>query len=1468
MPKQRHVNTFQNGMRRDVDILNQPEGSYRYSLNGRIVFNQDGTYSWQTELGSRISFEITEDYIPIGYTGQSNLVVLFSVEPVSGNSEIGIFILDKNDNGTYKVLFNDSTDPNGDLLTFLPTNQIEARFVYENDSCIRAYWVDGVNDDSNAPRVFTFSYDDSIGPVDDVNAYSAVSTSVHSMNSQAEFSMGLMKYVFRISGNLLTGVYQYTYRLATNDGYRTPWYPLTRPVFITSDELDPVDWWKYEMEGVGQTSAKGNRIEIKGVDQRFSEIEVAYVYSQTDTQPLDSNIFAIVEIDSDVMTFDHVTNDGEPLQLEEIPAFFQGIRKAKTLNIKDATLYYGNIVEGGFDVDPELLLQNVSVQAYFRDMRSDEKNMTTYESTAGAPPISHGNYTSGTTTKRLHNAIGGDEVYQIGTDYLNYKGTQVSHLYKGYFRGETYRFGIVFFDKLGFQSFVYHLADVVMPHQSELTYSASRIKTDNTIAVVPTVPLAERAWTTNNYGDYTSPPVLDGEDTSLGTYSHLRILGLKFSGIDVSPIVNQISGFMIVRVERDKTILAQGLLYPCVKEDDITRPLPYPVQQWANFNPANPDPGDSIAYYGAGWTVSDVELINANMMAGNDQGTSHNTTRNYIVRPNISAFYSPNVFFGAGIDSLNTQDQLKLVGGCYADDNPNLVGNEAADVNQYFTYALADDDGLDVIQKMYYSKNDYHVSASEPYPDYLDAANPVESFSVGLGGSVPDYAPGLDLENSIQFEGGQKMGFHDDYLGGPWQNRAWGMGGVIFYRHTDFGPNVNGVNNSPYYVSNYPGISPYNGVFICNYTRPNAGVYGGQSLSALERNIFFSTGHFQPVNNTTFTTPGSLVFDEVEVWGGDCILDYFGFLRAYGRYNPDNDWDDRVGTGGLNSWSGAGTPDYYSLGVIFPLESELHHPLRNAPSDDNPIYPSVGARPHSEYDTSNSTNWPNGLFVGKSGEAADNLREEFNINEVLLFEEDLMFYVPKPIRFKDNFRFPTRWRYTLPKFYGDTVDTWRVFQVNDFDDLNGRYGAITSSEYLFDQIYSFQEGAFGRLRASDRALVESANQGSLTTGVGGQLDGIDYINTTIGNQHQWSLFSSGKALYWVDVDRRKICRFAQDGFVPLSDQRQLHQWIEIEAPFYEDLDNPAYTVGIAGHFDFENQEAIFSFVRDRRLFIDNNSPSIVSERGIDYEDLIIDNNDLVETVGVNLGNSIVVPEGHGGAYGINLLKVFYVCHSNDSFGPLLVQTVDTQGTVSLLTSVANGACIRLYRNSINDPWSFETILLDDVSYKRYNTLKFNEIINAFSGFHSYQPNIMMNIKSNLLSHSNDRLNEIWVHNRYVVGSNYGVLTESLLGFVSNDNPVITKAFDNIKVNANQAIRDTFVNVLMFTELQYQDLIAQGDNRIEYKEDFLRYPLRTYNQVDRMRGKHIELLMQFSNINAKSVRISNTMVDYRPSPDYN
>jgi hypothetical protein len=1422
----RTYNTFNNGMGMDIDKLSQPNSSYRYSLNGRLVFNKDGTYSWVNEKGNKLSFIIDADsggdantYVPIGACSQSNLLVLFSVDAVNNYGEIGIVTFDANGIGTYKTLFNDQNDPNGDLFNFKPYNQIEARFVYESDELIRVYWVDGVSNDSNRPRVFTFKYDNTIGPPTDTAAYSAVTTSVHNTNSQSDFNMGIIKYVQTISGNLLTGVYQYTYRLVTSDGYQTPWYPLSRNIFITSDAVSNTNWNEYEMEGSGITTSKGNRITIKGIDTRFVEIEVAYVYTQSSSAPFEANIFTITSISGDTMTFDHVSNDGEPLELTTIPAIFQGIRAAKTLNIKDQTLYYGNIVEGLFDIDADTVLANVTCTPIFKDMLSDAKDFTDVPN----PPVTHSATITGTTTVQMHDDVGGTENYDIIGDYQNYKGTQVSHLYEGYFRGETYRFGIVFFDLLGFPSFVYHLADVTFPDQYQDTYAYSRIASDGTIVTGTPVALSEKAWATNNYGDYTSPVVLNGNDSSLGTYSYIRIMGIEFSGIDISSIKSSISGFQIVRCKLDKTIIAQGLLMPCVRQNDITRPQPSANQHWYDFFVGgNPDPSSD---------PGDIELVGLNMLGVTQPTTNSGVTSRYLIRPNISAFYAPNFDFSpSSLPALQSQDEIKIIGGCWQDANPDYSAPATAAECNYFTYADH------CMQKLFNTKNNNHLSTSMPYPEYGDSANMTQLLNLGLGSVTTAYVPGLDLDNSIEFEDQDFAGFSDGF-----ELKGWGKPNTTFLVHDNF---TSG-SYAPFYLVN-PGSTPWTGYFIANYKRPNASPYGGQTLSALEQNIFIPTGHFQPVNNASFTAPTGDIYNGVQVFGGDCYLDYFGFLRIYPRYwgqpNPGSSYGD------------------CAYGHVFPLESEINHTLRQASSEQNPMYTDVGSRPNAEFDTPGSTSWPDGLFYDSDTNA---LFEEFNYSAALLYQETISLYNPKPLRFVESRRRPVRWRYSMTKFYGEPIDQWRIFQVNDFYDLNATYGEITSSYYMMNQIYSWQKGAFGRLRASDRALIESATAGSLTTGLGGKLDGIDYISTVSGNQHQWSLFGSDRAAYWVNVDLLKICRFAQDGYVELSDVRGLHQWCEKELPYFSDNDQPIYGTGICGVFDQNNKDAIFSFVRNRTYTGD--TFTLVDQYNGISDEILLEDDDLlyVTYTGDPLTDNCVIPVGNT-TNGTNNLLNFYIYVDALSADDMPVHLYTTTST--LLFTATAGAYYRIYRNNINDAFIYE--LLDAApSYKQYKTLKYNEQINRFVTFGSSDVNFFASTMNLVLSYNNQLVaaeREMYLENSGIRNSYYGVDHYSLIDIISAPESPYAKIYDNLFSNINNEGKNNLINVLMYCDSMFYNLPLTSDNRVQYREDKLRFPLRTVDQTDRMRGKHIRLLMEFTNDLNREVRLTNTETLYRLS----
>jgi len=1458
MPE-RSTNTFQDGMRLDVDKLNQSKSSYRYSLNGRLVFNKDGTFSWERPNGQKDSFQIEPNngldlssYSPLGYAGQDNLIVLISKSQTNNFSEIGLFITDNNGIGEYKTLFNDANDPNGDLLDLHLHNQIEARFVYETDNILRIYFVDGVANDSNQPRVFTFKYDNLL-PKNDVNSYSAVTTSVHSINSQSEINLGLIKYIRTIvgQGNLLSGQYQYTYRLASKVGYRTPWYPLTRPVFVTTDNVSTLNPWEYEMESSGLDTAKAIELEVKGIDLRFDEIEVAYVFLTTDSTPTEANIFSIVEISSNTMTFTHRSNDGEVLLIEEIPAFYQGIRKAKTLNIKDTTLYYGNIVESSFDVDTELVLQNLQVEAYFRDMRSDQKNIDPFfqdgrdsyvagSSGLSVPPVMLNDvYPSEKIIKSLHSGVGGTEDYDIKEDYINYKGTQVSHLTKGYFRGETYRFGIVFFDKLGFQSFVYHLCDVKLPQQSSDVYTANRVKEDDTVVPVATVALTEKSWTTTTFGAILDDDLVDGVSASFAQDSFIRVLGLKFHGIDITTIKNQISGFMIVRASCDNEILGQGLLMSCTRQDDNSRPMPFGVQKWQDLSTALPPTAAS--------NTGDVILDFGEMEQGVNQATATaGNTNHYLVRPNLSVLYMPDYMFEyAQLPIAQTSDRLTMISGAWQLPNPVVPATlENAEANQYFTWEEPHSSptrGRCQVRKLYSTKENYHQTAVEPYPVYLSEAEVTEIIPLGLGESKDNYDGILDLKNEVIFSKGGTMGYSEN--GAPMPDHVGDGMFTMFVKHGNFQPpGIPKVSYSPFLL---PNGTQHQGSWVCNYKRPNNNPYGGLNISSLETTIFFSTGHFQPVNNPLFDTQGmplNDIFDDVEVWGGDCVLDYFGFVRVYGRFKDPANWNN--------------DPFDTAIGEIFPLESRVHHPMRLAPSQEGPIYPSVGIRPQYEYE-SGGTDWPDGIFHTEQSGEIKQLLEEFNINAVLFYQETVMLYSAKPLRFQFNSNFPVRWRYSQSKFYGDEVDSWRVFLVNDFRDLNGEYGSITSSMFLFNAIYSLQESALGRLRASDRALVESANQGSLTTGIGEKLDGVDYVNTEFGNQHQWSLFSSGKAFYWVDVNNRKICRFAQDGFINLSDARGMHQFAVNEFKYYENKDTPVDGFGITGVYDFNNNEALFSFIRNRTITLKDDIYITDSISKENYYEL--DNLDLFEFINSTAVNLNVIKNNT--AFGSNNLLAFYLY--NNGVNTINVNQVDNTGT-TLITNLTSGNTIKIFRNSLNDDWEFTGVTLASLLYKKYNVLGYNESGDYFNTFYSYNANFYIKNKTYVLVYDTNISNQIYVDGLGDIGRYSNVIEGSIFEPIFNENASMTKVFDNFLGNATYDINDSLVSMHMFTETNYEFYNVLSDTRKEYREDILRMPLRTETQGYRMRGKHLTTILKFSSLTFDKTRITSISINYRLS----
>ena len=97
----RHLNTFDGGMKQDLDNQTAAKNTYLYSLNGKVIFNvEQGTYSWENAKGNKRVFTLLVEYNrtpvpkykPIGFCELNGKLIVLSTNNTF--SEIGFVTQD------------------------------------------------------------------------------------------------------------------------------------------------------------------------------------------------------------------------------------------------------------------------------------------------------------------------------------------------------------------------------------------------------------------------------------------------------------------------------------------------------------------------------------------------------------------------------------------------------------------------------------------------------------------------------------------------------------------------------------------------------------------------------------------------------------------------------------------------------------------------------------------------------------------------------------------------------------------------------------------------------------------------------------------------------------------------------------------------------------------------------------------------------------------------------------------------------------------------------------------------------------------------------------------------------------------------------------------------------------------------------------------------------------------------------
>lgn len=725
--------------------------------------------------------------------------------------------------------------------------------------------------------------------------------------------MGNISFVEYGTGSKNCGSSIYFYRLSSSsDGFATTWSYASYPIHVGMDNktayLTGIPYIDFVGNGTTATlenSGKSIFIKIDNIDTNFDTIELCCAeYDQKTDIPYSIKIVDKRLITSSEMTIEDngVSSLGD-VAISEITSFPASILTCKTLTTNKNFNIIANTTEREefeLDLSGATVIQfqhplishgdldscsNANVpddqspalganpiagaikpwSRYLVSAAPDASNRVEYPAASGVyyytgdvflgtvgnvtatftgtaqarPCASRNKYTRYNAVPFSNIAV--KEAIELKTGFWDYKDPAIAALNKGYWSGEKYRIGLLLFDLKGNPFYVKHIKDI-------------------------------------DFDTIDAKSGLLREDTYSGAslYS-LNTSAISVSGLDIpESIMNMCSGFSIVRAERDKRILTQGLLTQSIV-DTVAAP---------NF------------ICPAGTMNSDLSTTLINISAAQNIYSYH--------CPDYLAGYDFNNSIGKIDDKMEEAGWLTpydfgagaIVRGQSGNGQTNytkMFDNAGADANSPRQFVIKSLNGSGF---KYYNENDSEGNFDGNGNTYKNSMCEVSGAALIAGGQ-DTFCSGVTAWDNAYSVGCKKAILNAE--------------GIFHWNSAnDYSSAAETTNFKKLLVNCVSDVTP-------------STQYGGTSSVALANTLYMSTGHFQRIDaqvkadtlNGTFATgtyagENKYTFSNVEVFGGDCytnLIDLGSNLWAEGFENP-------------------GTTMAMAYSIWFPCECNVNYNLR------------------------------------------------------------------------------------------------------------------------------------------------------------------------------------------------------------------------------------------------------------------------------------------------------------------------------------------------------------------------------------------------------------------------------------------------------------------------------------------------------------------------------------------------------------
>lgn len=900
-------------------------------------------------------------------------------------------------------------------------------------------------------------------------------------------------------GSLLSGTYQFAYRMVDPDKKKfTKWSSLTNPIhaYVTnaSDYISNA--------GIGLPTDKKITIDIQPTDVElasFPNFQLAVIENiyPVGTSAVVASLLSVEDI-ADISGFEYKTNTKVgTIPIEDIVVDLAAIETVKTLNVKLNKLFAGNVKYRALELDN------------------------------GTPSVTGG----------------GDVIVEWFTPATFYYVEDWSTDYKGYFRDEVYRFGIVYYDKYG-------------NHSAPVALDLSSVSNNQITGGLTDMKFPSRA-TSNAYS------ILDPDDSP-------RVLGLRLTGLDNHP--TWAVGFEIVRVKRIKRILFQTPVIPMTTVEGVGAFRDYPSNAavgaglFKEYPDAQPQTSSKV-YVPKNLFWPENRKIMKRPADGSGGGAAtrlkgeavlqRQEDYDYAIIYPQPTMYGDTPYVFSGNEKLQTIDYVatrldvedfsiatitdrgnhmntKIAGNFYALRTGDYfldsaqVGKSITDSdNQVVDYAFIDNLASGV------------TLAGEKVLQY----NELSTQGVQLGYEPTNQKMAVvKLTNSYDDEGATARTFanvtKNNYAGGGLINTT---GTLTFEDDTiDTGDYTNN------FITDYSGFSENSSYVqslrIVNVVKGEIGDdrYGDPN----DQHEYISTGAKYAFSTSELVDveAGNSLPINIDVWGGDCFVGYHTFKVSDSTYSvvnqPKNNGSPETTIDLLTKWgqvfltTTSGTDAKLMLPVALEkvgqyvqvfLESEYNGEVRDF---------DVLVKKGSISDTPI-------LNVSSEGSIRTPLTYKYNIN--LSKQNDQKVFLSKPDNFVEQNEFEARIVISDQKIYNSDVQGFDTFRVLSAFDLEESGGHITKLALAGDNLYAVQERKIVYLPVG-ASQIEQTDAGILSVGTGQDIGRPIVIDNNKGGQHLRSITEAGDILYIPDNRNKAIYAVAGTDLNIISDQFNATYW--------------------------------------------------------------------------------------------------------------------------------------------------------------------------------------------------------------------------------------------------------------------------------------------------------------------------------------